>query len=217
MSSKSLKSQYMKWLIMLITADLIVILLFLVPEFSTGASISELGNWKLLITVIVPIVILLVVNVLPHTVKSAFVYWKPLNWLPGTESFSKYAPNDPRISMRALTNHVGELPTEPKEQNAKWYALYKMVENEPEIEEAQKHFLMYRDMAVLSLPFIALAPLWLYFAGAAKAALWSACALFVIQYLLTALSARWSGIRFVTNVLAIHSSKEIMRSASTRT
>ena len=82
MSSKSLKSQYMKWLVMLATADLILVLLFFVPGMSTGASISELGNWKLLSTVVVPVVVLLVVNVLPHSVKSALVYWKPLGWVP---------------------------------------------------------------------------------------------------------------------------------------
>lgn len=209
MSQKSLKSQNMKWLIMLATADLIVVLSFLVPGLSTGASIEELGNWKLLITVIIPVVVLLVVNVLPHTVKSALVYWKPLGWLPGSESFTKYAPNDPRISMNALTANVGELPTDPQEQNAKWYSLYKMVESQPEIEEAQKNFLMYRDMAVLSLPFIALAPFTLYFSGATSTALWFASGLFAVQFLLTALSARWSGIRFVTNVLAVHSSRKV--------
>lgn len=214
MSSKSLKSQYMKWLVMLATADLILVLLFFVPGMSTGASISELGNWKLLSTVVVPVVVLLVVNVLPHSVKSALVYWKPLGWLPGTEVFTKYAPNDHRISMQALAANVGELPTDPKEQNSKWYALYKLIQTEPEIEEAQKNFLMYRDMAVLSLPFVVLAPLSLYFAGAKTESLWFASGLFAMQYLLTALSARWSGIRFVTNVLAVHSTREIVRSAA---
>lgn len=209
MSEKSLKSQNMKWLVMLATADLIVVLLFLVPGLSTGASVEELGNWKLISTVILPVVILLVVNVLPHTIKSALVYWKPLGWLPGCESFSKYAPSDPRISMTSLTANVGELPTDPKEQNARWYSLYKMVEGLPEVEEAQKNFLMYRDMAVLSLPFIALAPLTLHFAGAETTALWFGFGLFAVQFILTALSARWSGIRFVTNVLAIHSSRNV--------
>jgi integral membrane sensor domain MASE1 len=111
--------------------------------------------------------------------------------------------------MNSLTTHIGELPTDPKKQNAKWYSLYKMVESLPEVEEAQKNFLMYRDMAVLSFPFIAFAPLVLYFAGATSTPLWFGSGLFACQFLLTALSARWSGIRFVTNVLAIHSSRKV--------
>lgn len=211
MSQKPLKSQNMPWLVMLATADLVVVLLFLVPGLSTGASIEELGNWKLLTTVVIPVVVLLIVNALPHTLKSALVYWRPLGWLPGSESFSKYAPQDPRISMKSLEANVGELPTDPREQNAKWYALYKQVENQPEIEDAQKNFLMYRDMTVLSLPFIGLAPLCLRFAGANPSVLWIAAGLFTAQYFLTAISGRWSGIRFVTNVLAVHSSRSILR------
>ena len=44
MSSKSLKSEYAKWLWMLVIADLIVVLLFLVPGIPSGASLAELGN-----------------------------------------------------------------------------------------------------------------------------------------------------------------------------
>jgi hypothetical protein len=68
---------------------------------------------------------------------------------------------------------------------------------------------MYRDMAVLSLPLVTLVPLSLNVAGASNSTLSLAAGLFIIQYLLTALSARWSGIRLVCNVLAIHSARKI--------
>ena len=215
MTKKSLKSQNMKWLSMLATADLIAILLFFVPNLSTGASIEELGGWKLATTVIAPIVVLLVVNVLPQSLKTTLVYWKPLGWLPGTEAFTKYALRDPRISLKTLRQHVGHLPTDGGEQNAKWYSLYKLVEDAPEIAEAQKNYLMYRDMAALSLPFVVLSPILLYCAGATKTALLFGTFLFLVQYMLTAISARWSGIRFVTNVLAVHSSRDVSKPAKT--
>lgn len=94
------------------------------------------------------------------------------------------------------------------------YQLYKLIENEPEITEAHKNFLMYRDMAVLSLPFIALAPACLYFAGASPGAQWLGAGVFVVQYLLTAVSARHSGIRFVTNVVAVHSARKVTAAPS---
>mgnify|MGYP001344779523 CR=1 FL=1 len=68
---------------------------------------------------------------------------------------------------------------------------------------------IYRDMAVISLPLIVLVPLGLWLLGVGPGALWFGVALFVVQYLLAAISARHSGIRFVTNVLAIHSAKKI--------
>jgi hypothetical protein len=209
MSSKSLKSEYAKWLWMLLVADLIAVLLFLVPGVPSGASLVELGNWRLLTTVVVPVVVLLLVNVLPHKAKCMLVYWKPYGWLPGCEVFSKYAPEDVRVDMEELGRHVGPLPALPEKQNARWYQLYKLIENEPEIAEAHKSFLMYRDMAVLSLPFIILAPVSLYFAGASAGAQWFGAVIFALQYLLTAVSARHNGIRFVTSVLAVHSARSL--------
>jgi len=209
MSTTTLKSQYMKWLVMLAIADLIIVLLFLVPGFSTGASLAELGNWRLLTTIVIPVLIVLMVNVLPHKVKCMLVYWKPHGWLPGCAVFTKFGPGDVRIDMEALERNVGMLPTEPHKQNARWYQLYKQIENEPEIAEAHRSFLMYRDMAVLSLPFIALAPLFLYFSGSSPGPQWLGATLFTVQYLLTAISGRNNGIRFVTNVLAVHSARNV--------
>lgn len=206
---RSLKSLNMKWLVLLAAGDLLVVLLFLVPEVVIGATISQVGIGRILAAMVMPVLVLLVVNVLPHDVKSMLVYWKPRGVLPGCEAFSKYGPGDGRIDMAALKKNVGALPTDSAEQNAKWYRLYKQVANEPEVAEAHKLFLMYRDMAVLSLPLILLVPLAIYFASATSGALWLAAGVFATQYLLTALSARWSGIRFVCNVLAVHSVKKV--------
>jgi len=111
--------------------------------------------------------------------------------------------------MASLKKHVGSLPTDPAEQNARWYKLYKMVANEPEVLETHKLFLMYRDMAVMSLPLFLLLPAAAYGTGAPMPSAALAAAVLIIQYLLAAVSARWSGIRFVCNVLAIHSAKKV--------
>lgn len=204
---RSLKSLNMKWLVMLTAADVLFVLLFVAPDLLNGVSLTEVGIGRVLTTTMMPVIVLLIVNVLPHDVKSMLVYWKPLGVLPGCEAFTKYGPSDPRIDMAALKKNVGALPTESTEQNSKWYKLYKQVPKEPEVQEAHKLFLMYRDMAVLSLLLMVLAPLSLSLAGTSNLNLVLAAGLFVVQYLLTALSARWSGIRFVCNVLAIHSTR----------
>lgn len=208
-AERSLKSLNMKWLVLLAAADVLFVLLFVAPDLLNGVTLTQIGVGRVLATTVMPVVVLLVVNVLPHDVKSMLVYWKPLGVLPGCEAFTKHAPRDPRIDMAALKKNVGSLPTEPTEQNSKWYKLYKQVPNEPEVQEAHKLFLMYRDMAVLSLPLVALVPLSLNVAGAGNSTLALAAGLFIVQYLLTALSARWSGVRFVCNVLAIHSTRKI--------
>jgi hypothetical protein len=206
---RSLKSLNMKWLVMLAAADVLFVLLFVAPDLLNGVTLTQIGIGRVLTTTVMPVVVLVIVNVLPHDVKSMLVYWKPLGVLPGCEAFTKYGPRDPRIDMAALKKNVGALPTDSAEQNSKWYKLYKQVPNEPEVQEAHKLFLMYRDMAVLSLPLVALVPLSLNVAGVSNSTLALAAGLFFVQYLLTALSARWSGIRFVCNVLAIHSARKI--------
>lgn len=212
---RSLKSLNMKWLVLLAAADVLFVLLFVSPGLLNGATLTQIGIGRVLSTTVMPVVVLLIVNVLPHDVKSMLVYWKPLGVLPGCEAFTKYGPRDPRIDMTALKKNVGALPSESTEQNSKWYKLYKQVPNEPEVQEAHKLFLMYRDMAVLSLPLVALVPLSLNVAGFSNSTLALSAGLFVIQYLLTALSARWSGIRFVCNVLAIHSARKITAAKAT--
>lgn len=206
---RSHKSLNMKWLVLLAVADLFVVLLFVAPDLLSGTSLTQVGIGRVFTSMAMPVVVLLIVNVLPHDVKSMLVYWKPLGVLPGCKAFTKYGPADPRIDMAELAKHVGALPTKPAEQNAKWYALFKLVANETEVAEAHKLFLMYRDMAALSFPLIVLVPAALHLAGVATGGLWIAAAIFVAQYLLTAFSARWSGERFVCNVLAVHSAKKV--------
>lgn len=212
---RSLKSLNMKWLVLLAAADVLFVLLFVAPDLLNGVTLTQIGVGRVLTTTVMPVVVLLIVNVLPHDVKSMLVYWKPLGVLPSCEAFTKYGPRDPRIDMAALKKNVGALPTESTEQNSKWYKLYKQVPNEPEVQEAHKLFLMYRDMAVLSLPLVALVPLSLNVAGVSNPTLALTAGLFVVQYLLTALSARWSGIRFVCNVLAIHSARKVTAAKAT--
>jgi hypothetical protein len=204
-SERSLKSLNLKWLVLLAIADMLIVMFFVAPELLDGASISQVGIGRVLTTTVMPVLVLLVVNVLPHNAKAALVYWKPIGVLPGSEAFTKHAPADPRIDMAALQKNIGPLPASPSEQNAKWFKLYKQVKSEPDVAEAHKLYLLYRDMAVLSLALVILVPISLLWVGATVSAIWLSVGVFVLQYLVTALSSRWSGIRFVCNVLAIHS------------
>ena len=205
---RTLKAKNFVWHVALATADAIVLALFVAPELITSATTTQFGVYRALATAIIPVVVLLLMNVLSSNLKAMLVYWKPYGWLPGCEAFTKYGPADHRVDMAQLKNNVGAWSEDPKEQNTKWFKLYKVVENQAEVAGAQKDFLMYRDMAAFSLPLIVLAPLCLYYAGATSQAIWSAAGLLSMQYLLTAISAANAGKRFVCNVLAIHSAKK---------
>jgi hypothetical protein len=208
-AGRSLKSLNFAWHVGLASADAIVLAIFVAPELITSATTTQLGLYRAISTAVLPIVVLLLMNVLSSNVKAMLVYWKPYGWLPGCEAFTKYGLHDPRVDMTQLKKNVDGWSDEPKEQNAKWYKLYKQVETIPEVVYAQKDFLMYRDMAVLSLPLVVIAPLGLHFVDANTKALWLGASLFIVQYILTAISAQNAGKRFVCNVLAIHSSGKV--------
>jgi hypothetical protein len=210
-TERSLKSLNMKWLVLLAIADVMAVLFFVAPEIVGGASLTQVGLGRVLTATVVPVAVLLIINALPHDVKSMLVYWRPLGVLPGCEGFTKHGPADPRIDMASLKKNVGILPTDPTEQNSKWYKLYKQVPNDPEVVEAHKLFLMYRDMAVMSLALMLMVPTTLAISSVPYQKLLVAAGVFATQYLVTALAARWSGIRLVCNVLAIHSVRTITR------
>lgn len=205
---RSLKSQNFAWHVALATADAIVLALFVAPELITSATTTQLGVFRALGAAVLPIFVLLLMNVLSSNLKAMLVYWKPYGWVPGCEAFTKFGPADHRVDMVQLKKNAGAWAEDPKEQNTKWYRLYKQVETVLEVAHAQKDFLMYRDMAVLSLPLVVLAPLGLYLAEANAKALLVAASLFLAQYVLAAISARNAGDRFVCNVLAVHSAKK---------
>jgi hypothetical protein len=206
---RSLKSQNFAWHVALATADVIVLAIFVAPDLIASTTTTQLGLYRALGAVVLPIVVLLLMNVLSSNFKAMLVYWKPYGWLPGCEAFTKFGPADHRVDMLQLKKNVGAWAEEPKEQNSKWYKLYKQVETVPEVSYAQKDFLMYRDMAVLSLPLMVLAPFGLYLAEVGTKALWVAAGLFFTQYVLSSISARNAGERFVCNVLAVHSAKKV--------
>lgn len=111
--------------------------------------------------------------------------------------------------MKTLTKNVGALPTDPREQNAKWYKLYRQVSADAAVAHAHKLYLMYRDMAAMSLILTPLAPAALWYAGTSPGSRWIAGGLFALQYVVCAIGARHSGTRFVCNVLATHSTKKV--------
>lgn len=205
----SLKTLNFKWLLALATTDAVVLALFVAPELITTATTTQLGVYRTLSAAILPIVVLLLINVLSSNMKAMLVYWKPLGVLPGCQAFTKYGPSDVRIDMVQLRKNVGAWSDGSKEQNAKWFKLYKLVEDYTEVSSSQKDFLMYRDMAVLSIVLIVLAPICLYAADVSEKSILIAVAFLLGQYVLAAISARHSGVRFVCNVLAVHSTKKI--------
>ncbi|QCP55077.1 hypothetical protein FAZ95_38725 [Trinickia violacea] len=199
----------MPWLVSLALLDIAMLLVFAFPAAVAATSLTLLMGLRAALMTVLPIVVLLLSGLVPHTVKAMLVFWKVRNVLPGHEAFTRYGPADPRVDMVGLRKNVGVFPVDPAEQNAFWYRLYRRVESEVPVADAHKMYLLWRDAAALSLPLILVVPLLLRWDGATAKAAWIACAIFAAQYFLTAIAARHCGVRFVCNVLAVHSTKRI--------
>jgi hypothetical protein len=204
-SAKSFKFARLPWLVSLVAFDIVVILGFVFPELIGAASMTQITAARAAVAFVLPVAVLLLSGLLSHGIKASLVYWKVFEALPAHEAFSKHGPRDARIDLRVLEKNIGDFPSMPAEQNRLWFKLYKALETQPAIVEAQKMYLLYRDMAAISSLLLIVVPVGLYLNGAAFFAVWTVAGVFALQYLIAAVAARHSGIRFVTNVLAGHS------------
>ena len=206
-SDKTLKSKNIKWLWSVVAVDALALALIASPEMLSPANIKGLAWLRLLAAGVAPVVVLLLTSLLSADAKAVIVFWRVKETLPGHRAFSVHAARDSRINVEALRKNVGTFPDEPREQNTLWFKLYKKVESEVTVAQAHRHYLLFRDLAAMSLLLAPLATLALYLSGAASPATWITFGILCTQYAATALAARNNGIRFVTNVLTLHSVK----------
>lgn len=153
-----------------------------------------------------PIMALILTGLISSENKARLVYWRVANALPGHRVFSKLVRSDPRIDVQNLLRKMGSMPQDPREQNTKWYSLYKRYSGSVTVKEAHRSFLLARDLCSISFLFAVFGP-WglLLFQHTVKWAL----LYFVImglQYFLFALVAQNYGNRFACNVLAEYTS-----------
>lgn len=69
----------MKWLVMLPGLDILILLVFVAPEFLRDASLSTVAIMRGLVTALLPVVVLLLTGMLSHETKAKLVYWKVTN------------------------------------------------------------------------------------------------------------------------------------------
>jgi hypothetical protein len=213
-TGKSLKRRNMMWLVAVGIVDVIALLVLVFHRPLGDFTVDKMAAMRASLSVLLPVPILFLSYVLSQSQKATIVFWRLKNPMPGSRAFSVHAPADVRINMAALKTNVGEFPVDEREQNSMWYRLYKLVENDTAVLESHQNFLMFRDIAAMSLLLVVLAPIALLLAGfSGRTVVWCS-AFFLAQYLITALASRNNGIRFVQNVLAIHASRKVTTAKS---
>lgn len=135
-------------------------------------------------------------------IKAVLVFWKLKYPLPASRAFSEIALKDPRIDINKLSNlYSGKLPDIPREQNQKWYALYRKCSDEKIVFDAHKSFLLTRDYTALTIVLIPICIVAHLVSGTAwQQILWHVI-LLIGMFLICSIAAQNYGKRFVANVL----------------
>jgi hypothetical protein len=214
-SSRTLKGRNLAWLVAMLVLDALALLVLAFHTAIQDLTLTTVAAVRTSLTALLPIPALILSSLISADHKAILVFWRLKYPLPGSRAFSVYAPTDSRIDLAKLKKHVGEFPVGAREQNAKWYSLYKQVDSDPSVVDSHKNYLLFRDIAAMSLLLVPVLPVAMYFIGVNMPRILISTTWFLGQYLITAFAARTTGIRFVQNVLAVHASRKVTGSRTT--
>jgi hypothetical protein len=214
--SKTLKGRNLAWLVATLVLDCLVLLVLAFPTAVDELTLTRLAAIRGSLTALLPIPALIISSLISADAKAVLVFWRIKHPLPGSRAFSVHAPADHRIDLEQLKKHVGEFPVDERDQNAKWYRLYKQVGSDPSVADSHKNYLLFRDIAAMSLILTLAVPATMTFIGVSRAPILICAGWFLCQYFVSAFSAKNTGIRFVQNVLAVHASRGVNESVTSK-
>jgi hypothetical protein len=200
---KSIKKSNRKYIVLFIGINLLIFLHY--TNILTIEKLKINDYAKLLQPVSLAALIFIILSIileglLSNKWKYFLIFFKLKHQLPGHRSFSELALKDPRIDEKKLKTILGEsYPATPEEQNTIWYKYYCSCSNERKVFEAQKYFLLLRDLysiTIILIPIIS----FFYFLIVGNLNLPHIIALFIFA-LVTLISTRNYANGFVCNVL----------------
>lgn len=207
--NKTLKGRNLAWLVATLVLDVLALLVIAFNTTVDDLTLTKVAVIRASLTTLLPIPALILSSLISSDHKAILVFWHFQHPLPGARAFSVHAPADPRIDIAKLKKNVGEFPSTERDQNSKWYGLYRQVDSDPSVVGSHKNYLLFRDISVMSLLLVPTLPLVMHFSGIDSTRMLASAAWFLGQYLVTAFAARTTGIRFVQNVLAVHASRKV--------
>lgn len=178
-------------------------------SLTPSSIVASMDPFRVAVSAIGGVFSLLLLNLLPPSVKATLVFWRVRDVLPGARAFTSIGRRDERVDLDALEATYGDLPTAPAEQNRQWYRIYRKHESEPGVRDAHRSYLLYRELASVSVLLLGL--LFVASTMVLRAPLRLTLLFGVLLggvYVLAAVSARHSGERMVANVLAAASAPD---------
>lgn len=154
---------------------------------------------------IIAITKLILLGLVPASVRDCLVHWRWTNPLPGTRAFSKIGPADARVNMTAIEQKYGTSPIEPRAQNTLFYQIYTKHSDSIPVLDAHKSYLAARDICVINFLMFLLLPWFAYWIASDLTRAGVYAAALIAAYCVTARSAQVYSQRLVENSLAAES------------
>jgi hypothetical protein len=197
------KKGLLSWLSAFVGFDVVVLGALLVPQLRASSLDPQMVT-GVITSLLTPPLLLLLSALFSPNFKASLVFWRVQHALPGHFAFSHYVNDDTRIDVAALRRRIDPFPSDPAAQNSAWYRIYRLHRNDEAVLDANRRFLLFRDLATISALLAIGVPTILKLAGWGIAVAPTG-AVFAVQYLLSAIAAQQAGIRLVRTVLAIES------------
>lgn len=148
------------------------------------------------------ILIVVMEGIFSNRIKEVVVFWRLKNRLPGHRAFSYIGPRDPRIDMNKFKHMFPHgPPSNPQEQNAEWYRLFRQHQDKVQVFQSHKAFLLTRDLTSLTIVFIPLGLFGHFLLENKIDMIFYHLMLLFVLYGIISFAARNYGERFVANVL----------------
>lgn len=157
--------------------------------------------------IILPLLSIVLQGLISSKSKERLIFWKINNRLPSCQAFSKYMKEDNRIDKKNLIEKYGKLPKKENKQSQLWYKIYKNISDKA-IDKTHKDYLLTRELTIITVFFIFIFPIILYFFTTIKnKILIIVMCLLIFEYLIMRYVSKNYAERLVVNVLAFESSK----------
>lgn len=183
------------------------------PDDKSALQVVEVLLMSATFMSIMGIVVVVIGGIVSPNIKARIVSIG-LEPLPGYRAFTKRMLNDDRINVDALRKKIKAFPVNGKDQNLRWYRIYKKHAEKPSVSQAHKSYLLTMEMSVICLLALSIVVIfafvdWYYLEQKInrRPHFYLYLGLLVVQFIASAWAARTYGISMVRNVLAEESAK----------
>lgn len=176
--------------------------------FGTGA--ASLGSKLEALTVpgsaslgLIVIASLLLLGLIPSTLRDRIIHLRWHHPLPGSRAFSKIGPETAQVDMQRLEEKHGPFPEDPAAQNQLFYRVYKPLRDDVGVCDSHRRYLAARDIGTITALLMIPLPILAFLATGNFVRSVVYGLLLVVTFLLCAVAAKNYSLRMVQHVLAL--------------